>query len=684
MAVSENRLKQFWQELLRRRVARVAIIYTAAAWILIQVADVMLEAFELDPFLKYVIATLVAGLPLALVLSWMFDITPEGIQRTPAMDEADGEIPSIAVLPFENFSQDPGNEYFSDGLAEEIRAQLARVPGLRVAARTSSFAFKGKHQDARDIGRLLDVRLLLEGGVRKHEDKVRISAQLVDARRGYQVWSATYDRKLEDVFQIQSDISRSILEAVHVKLLQHHATRQPTESFEAYNLYLLGRHHFHRRTESALGRAVDYFKKAIAIDENFALAYSGLADAWSLLSTGFYGNRTAEQAAAEAVPAAERAMQLDPSSVEAHASLGLIRHTQGDYEGAVRSFERAILIDPEYLLAHVWLGMTLITQGRYSEARMRNAEALRLDPLSPIVNANAGFDALRFGDDREAEARFSAAIELDPGFPVPYSGMGRLHSRRGNLDEALTWINRAVERAPTRAFYLGRKGFLYLQLGQIERAEEWLDAALQHSTDPRFISDALLGLAITMEDRDHLAEVARGDFDSHPARFSPAQRGFAAWASGDPELALNLYEQHCPDHDALILAMINDDWLWRFPHSLNRAHLRLVHGCSDARADVESLLGKLDDALEGALLYAEIHYWKAAAFAVLGRDVDALAELSRAIDEGWRNNWYATHDPNLQSIRGHEEFARLARRVEKALAGHRERLGLKEGGPNQI
>jgi adenylate cyclase len=325
-----------WHELVQRRVVRVALYYGAVAWLLVQVADVVLEAFAADAALKYIIAASAVGFPIALVLSWMFDITPAGIVRAPSR-RTDPAVPrSIAVLPFTNLSGDADNDYFSDGLAEEIRDRIAQVPGVRVAARSSSFAFKGKVVDARDVGRQLDVGLLLEGGVRKFRDTLRISAQLVDTRRGYQVWSHSYDRRLEDVFAVQSEIARAILDAVHIRMLDSGSAEARTENFEAYNLYLLGRYHFHKRTEASLKRAIGYFREAIEGDPGYAQAYSGLADATCLLGTGFYGNLSAEESLAEALPAARRALELAPQGAEAHASLGLIlqlqRHlTKKDY-----------------------------------------------------------------------------------------------------------------------------------------------------------------------------------------------------------------------------------------------------------------------------------------------------------------------------------------------------------------
>jgi TolB-like protein len=394
--------KRFWKELLRRRVVRVAVFYIAGAWILAQAVDLMLDAFDSSQYMRFVVAGLAVGLPVALALAWLFDITPSGIERTPDRPESLDPPPaapesSIAVLPFANLSQDVENEYFSDGLSEEIRNQLARVSGLRVAARTSSFAFKGRHEDVREIGRRLSVATVLEGGVRKQADTVRIDVQLVSAADGYQIWSETFERRLDDIFRLQSEVASAVIAAISPRTAGEERAPTPpaTQNVEAYNLYLLGRHHFHKRTEASLERAVAYFEQAIEHDSAYALAYSGLADAYTLLSAGYYGNMPAMHAVTHALPAAQRALELAPDLAEAHASLGLIHHNQGDLVTAQAALERALALNPGYTMAHVWHGLVLTTQGRYRDAEVRNREALRLDPLSPIANTNAGFDALQ-------------------------------------------------------------------------------------------------------------------------------------------------------------------------------------------------------------------------------------------------------------------------------------------------
>ena len=651
-----------WQELVQRRVVRVAIVYGALAWILVQVADVVLEAFEADAALKYVIAAALAGFPVALVLSWMFDITPQGVIRAPGTGAEKASPRSIAVLPFSNLSDDADNEYFSEGLADEIRDRIGQVAGVRVAARSSSAAFKGKVVDAREIGRQLNVGLLLEGGVRRFRDTLRISAQLVDARRGYQVWSQLYERRLEDVFAVQTEIARAILEAVHIRVLDGATAEAAPANFEAYNLYLQGRYHFHRRTEASLTLAVSYFRRALGQDPAYAQAYSGLADALCLLGTGFYGNMGADESLAEALPAAMRALELAPDTAEAHATIGLIRQLQDDLAGAVSSLERAIGLNPNYALAYVWLGLVHLSQGHYAEAERRNAEVLRLDPLSPIVNANAGFDDFRHGRYEAAEARFRNVIELDPTFPVAYSGLARLHITRGELDVALQWQEKAIEYAPTVAYYLARKGYILLQAGQTEPARHWLDAARRSSLDKHYLGDIRVGIAIATDDHATLQSIAGDD-----TSFGAPQRALALLMLGDAEAALALYDRDCPDHATVLRDIVNYDMLWRIPHANYRALARRKAGHANVAADIEAYLPAARSLWDQGVVNPDLHYWAAASHALLGRHDEAISELDRAAEAGWLSTWWAARDPSFDSLREDARFIELLARVRERI-----------------
>jgi len=659
--------RNLWAELTRRRVVRAALYYIAAAWVLAQVLDLLLDAFEASRYMRFVVAGLVLGLPVATVLAWMFDLTPSGLERTATLPAVVADPPedSIAVLPFANLSNEPENEYFSDGLTEEIRNQLARVPGLRVAARSSSFAFKGRHEDVREIGRRLNVASVLEGGVRRQAGTVRIDVQLVSAADGYQVWAQTFERQVDDIFKLQTEVACAVIAAVKP---QAAAAGRPspepaTQSFEAYNLYLLGRHHFHKRTEAALRRAMDCFRQAIDRDPGYALAYTGLADAYTLASTGYYGEIPREESIANALPAAMKALELAPVLAEAHASLGLIRHNQGDYALAESALERAIELNPNYTMAHVWHGLVLTSQGRYREAAAHMRDAFRLDPLSPIINANVGFDALRFGDAAEAEARFATAIEIDPAFQVPYSGMARLHAARGTPEEALRWIDQAVARAPTRTFYLARRALILAQLGRIEEAVAAIEAACCNPNGNRFEADLVAGLRVVTGNRAALESIA-----SHEcAAWAPAQRAQALLAIGDRTAALQAYDADPPDPRTEINDLVADDWVWRLPHVVNHAHLRLTASDARGRDTLRALMARADEVRAEGIVSVDALYWVASAHAALGEGEQALERLEEAVTRGWRHAWWARHDWNWAGLADDSRFRDL---LVRATATH--------------
>jgi tetratricopeptide (TPR) repeat protein len=432
--------------------------------------------------------------------------------------------------------------------------------------------------------------------------------------------------------------------------------QQATASFDAYNFYLLGRHHFHKRTAPTLQRAVEYFEQAIASDPDYALAYSGLADAYMLLSAGYYGDMSADLAISHALPAAQRALELAPELAEAHTSMGLIRHSQGEFPAAEQAFERAIELNPAYTTAHVWRGLVFTAQGRYREAAASNREAFRLDPLSPIVNTNAGFDSLRFGDEADARARFAAAMEIDPEFPVPYSGMARLHALRGALHEARRWIEQAIEHAPMRSFYLARKGLFLLQLGETPAAVAIIDEACCTSSENKFDADLVIAMHLVRDDAASLGSIA----DRTCSRFYTVhQRAQAQIALGNFAAARALYEQSPPDAAREIRDVVNDEWIWRLPHVVNYAHLRLVLGDEGARRDLERLLEQLHDLWGQGVVNVETLYWAGSAELVLGREEAALRYFEDAVRRGWRHAWWASRDWNLTALAGNAHFAQV-------------------------
>jgi len=643
-------IQKFWNELRRRHVVQVGIYYGAFAWIVIQVSDILFTAFALSYLQRYLVATLVCAFPVVLLLSWLFDITPQGIERTEALPSApEAPAGSLAVLPFVNLSDDAENEYFSDGLSEEIRNQLARVPGLRVAARTSSFSFKGRQEDIREIGRRLNVGVVLEGGVRKHAEAVRINVQLVSAADGFQIWSEQFERKLEDIFRLQDEIAEAVIQRVSPLSSAPGPSLLPatTQRFDAYNLYLRGRHHFHKRTEPALQRAVGYFQQAIDCDANYALAYSGLGDATMLLSSRYYGNMMVEEAIDKALPAALRALELAPEQAEAHATLGLIRESQGDLAAAGQSLRRALELNPAYTMALVWYGLVLVADGRFSEAEQRNLEALQRDPLSPIINVNVGFDALRNGDINQAKSSFAAAIEIDPYFPVSHYGLARAHALAGEFEPALHAIDTAIGLAPGRAYYHARKGLLLLQAGQLEAAGRAVDEACCKAPDNPFDADLIIANAMVRADLDYLGKVARGESGRG---YSAEQRGQAFIALGDYPAARQQYEQATLDGEKELRELITDDWIWRLPHVINRAHLRQLVGDARGQEELEGLLRGVSHIGTKGIVSPLAAYWAASAHALQGRSQQARDMLAEARHIGWHHPWWEQLDWNIRSL----------------------------------
>lgn len=647
---------RWWTELRRRRVPQVTAYYVAGAWVVAQAASLLLDAFDLHQYTRYVIAALAAGLPVALALAWRFDITPRGIVRTLAPDEPPATalpaaLPerSIAVLPLANLSDDPANEYFSDGLAEEIRNQLARVPGLQVAARRSSFAFKGRHEDVREIGRRLNVATLLEGGVRKHADKVRIDVQLVSATDGYHLWSQGFERRLDDVFQLQTEVASAVIAAVSARygLAEWTLPLPEARRFDVYNAYLLGRHHFHKRSEASLRKAVECFEHATRLDPRYALAYSGLSDTHVLLTTRYYGTTPPAEAVERALPLARRALELAPELAEAHASMGLIELNRGDAAAAARWLERAMQLNPGYTMAHVWHGLTLTAQGHYREAAAHNRDAFRLDPLSPIVNANVGFDEWRFGNIEEAEARFKAALEIDPDFAVPCSGLAKVAARRGAMDDALQWIDKAIERAPRRAFNRSRKALLLMQAGRMEEALACAEEAERIAPDGGFDPELRTALRVACGDVATLERIARGE---DRASISDGARAQAYVSLGNFEAARELYERRAASPREDIDELLNDDWTWRLPHAVNRGHLRLRAGDERGRSDLAQLLAGIERVAAQGIVSPELDYWAAAALAVLGRTDEARRQLELARGRGWRHDWWQRADWNMRGL----------------------------------
>ena len=353
---------------------------------------------------------------------------------------------SIAVLPFMNLSSDPENEYFSDGITEEILNALVKVSDLKVASRTSAFAFKGHQGDVREIAEKLGVATVLEGSVRKAGERVRITAQLIGARDGYHLWSEAYDRKLEDIFAIQDDIARAIVKALKATLggdEAEHLVTPTTDNLEAYTLYLKGRFSFNKNTESELRKSLELYHQALERSPQYAKAWAGIADTWMNLADDYVPPKQAYAAAKEA---AAKALDLDPELAEAHTALGKVfGWYDWDFPRGELALRRAVASNPNYADAHWGLGSLLPTVGRLKEALQEMRSAQMLDPLSPEFSQWIARFLLYLRRPEEAIEETRRTLELSPDYSRGHTTLGLAHLLMGEVASALDAFRRGAE-----------------------------------------------------------------------------------------------------------------------------------------------------------------------------------------------------------------------------------------------
>lgn len=490
----------FFIELKRRNVYKVAVAYVVVAWLLIQAASILFPTFDAPAWaMKVLVALLVLCFPVALVLSWAFEITPEGIKleseidprksiarktgrkivgltiataivaaglfafqllRTSSLSRVEGGAPatpndatnglagtrpsiptkSIAVLPFDNLSRDPDNAYFCEGVQDEILTRLAKVADLKVISRTSTQHFKSAPEDLPQIAKQLGVAHILEGSVQKVNDQVRVNVQLIKTLNDTHLWADTYDRKLNDIFAVESEIAKTIADTLQAKLSgseQQAIAARPTENAEAHQLYLKGRFFWNKRTGNDLKKSIDYFNQAIAADPNYALAYAGLADAYAFLPG--YTAGSPKDSYPKAIAAAKKALELDDTLAEAHTALAIATWLYDfDFSQANKEFQRAIELNPNYAVAHQQYGNILLTAvGRFDEAIAEGRRAVELDPLSLVINSDLGVDNFFARRYDEAITQLRKTLEMDPGYYYAYVNLGQALELKGARDAAI-------------------------------------------------------------------------------------------------------------------------------------------------------------------------------------------------------------------------------------------------------
>jgi TolB-like protein/lipoprotein NlpI len=518
MPANPNKLSQFWQELKRRKVVRVITVYAAASFVILELTDIVAPSLGLpDWTLNFIIILLCIGLVIAIILSWIYDIHPEGVivKTEPAhkVKEEDKLVSSnswkvasyisfvviialivlnilprinpsadnsIAVLPFEDMSPEQDQEYFCDGITEEIINSLSQVDALKVIARTSSFSFKGKHEDIREIGRMLDVETLVQGSIQKVKNQLRITAQLIKVEDGSNLWSQQFDRELKDIFAIQDEISAAIIKNLKVELLGEKmpiSEKRQTENIEAFNLYLQGRHLWTQERRDDLDKSIEYYKRALEIDPNYALAYSGIAMSYNTYA--WHGYFPRKDVVPQAKTAAMKALEIDNTLGEAHTELAVALHIlDWDWSGSEEGYKRALELNPNYARAHSMYAWLLTNVGRLDEAIEESKRAHELDPLSVEIWVEFGRRYYFVRDYDKAIEEYRKVLELFPNYGYYTSSELALSlSQKGLHDEAIEEYSK-IEFEPTYHWHLG---YIYGVAGKREKALEILNYYLELS-----------------------------------------------------------------------------------------------------------------------------------------------------------------------------------------------------------
>ena len=526
-------MNEFLQRLRQRKLVQWAVAYTAAAFALLQGIDIVAQRFGWPDFVeRALIIAACIGFFLALILAWYHG--ERGAQRVTGTElliiglvlalgggflwrfsaagspqeglpspnrqraESTGPIPekSIAVLPFDNLSRDPENAYFCEGVQDEILTRLAKVADLKVISRTSTQRFKSAPENLSEIARQLGVMHILEGSVQKAGDQIRVNVQLIQAPSDTHLWADTYDRKLTDIFAVESEIARTIADNLQAKLTgqeERAIAARPTENPEAYQLYLQGRFFWNKRTTADLRKSIDYYNQALTKDPNYALAYAGLAQSWTLFPA--YNGGAPADYYPKAAEAAKKALQLDNTLSDAITTLATIKDTyEFDFAGATREYERAIQLNPNDATTHHWFATgVLFYTGQLTRALAEMKRARELDPLSLIINSNLGVAYIYNGRLDDAVVQLRKTIELDNNFIPAHMEYALALVLQNKSSDAVTECEKAVSMTddPNR---IGLLGYLYGRAGRKDEARNTLEKLRQLRTQ-RYILAYSLALA---------------------------------------------------------------------------------------------------------------------------------------------------------------------------------------------
>jgi TolB-like protein/Tfp pilus assembly protein PilF len=716
-------------ELKRRNVFRVAVAYLAVSWLVIEVAETLLPAFGIpDWAFRFVVILLALGFLPTLIFSWAYEITPEGVKREsevvreasithltakrldaltivviivaagflivdrywldPRLSEHTVPSPagtavqppssaktgaahfrSIAVLPFANRSANPSDAYFVDGIHDDLLTHISHIESIKTISRTSVMRYRETTKPIPEIARELEVDTVLEGGVQRAGEHVRINVQLIDARTDAHLWSEMYDRQLSaaNIFAIQSEIARSIADALRAKLTSGASARfrnAPTDNLDALDAYFRGRQRMATRSVDALAEAIDHFGNAVTLDGNFALAYVGLADAYRLHTT--YAGIFSADSYQKAQDAVDKALALDPQLGEAYATLATL--TLPDLENAERAFKKALALNPNYAPTYQWYGEALsgFRPDRLPEALGLMRNALSLDPMSAIINNDYAEVLEIAGEFDDALKQYERAIEIDPRFVSGYRRIGELNaSAYGRFDAAIRAFLKSDTMEPGQWLTASFLGEMYLNLGDLQQAQLWSDRAVALAPP-----GAALGLPMLVHRYrgDTAASLAGArDVQAAHARSLPALQllAHADLTSGDFAAARERYLAAFPE-------LARDNAKLPARGLLAAGELAIILWKAGEQETSEQLIQRCEAsmAMLPRLGYAGYGILDARLLALRGDHSAALATLGRAVQQGWRHNWWylLQHDPVLQVLHDEPEFQLIKRRIEVDVA----------------
>jgi TolB-like protein/Tfp pilus assembly protein PilF len=712
-----GRIGQFIQDAGRRRVLSNAALYIVAAWVVIQVADLAIDAGVLRWPLRNVFVAAFLGFPIALILSWFYDVTRRGIVRTPPRD-ADSSFDeslnkrdylliaslaavwvvgnvfvytptavdkSIAILPFENPGHDPDNAMFAFGIRVDLQTQLQNLHDLKIIARESSDRIDSD-MSLPEIGLKLGAAYIMRGSVERVLDRVRVNVILLDAEKEQQTWAGSYDRELTATnwFDIRNEISAVITDTLQAELSpaeQERLETVPTQNLAALEAYFHGKQRMATRATKALAEAVGYFQQAVELDPEFALAWVGLADSLQLRMAYAALPEDVERPKVQA--AINLALELDERLGEAYASLGLVQWGRNELADAEVAYKRALELNPNYATAHHWYAIFLSSTGRSEEGLARIRKARELDPLSSIINYQFARELEELGQFDEALAQYKRINEFDPAFVNAYWMISEHHrSVSGQLDQAAVWVRKGIAVDAGNPSALAVIGWIYLELGDERNAQDWIKLSLEQGSESYWPNATMEYLHLYRGEEAQALDAARtvltldptswielayvGNHDLQAGRFAEAraryERGYPALLSEDPP---------------------------KIDDTNHGAAIDLAYFLSKTGEQERAEL-LLDRSLAFIQTIPRLGFWSGhwisdvRIYALQGKTEQALAGLRQAIDEGWRIYWwyYLEHDPILASIRDEPEFQAMLEEIKADMATQLQRVRAMEASGN--